>query len=347
MTADVHFGLPTKLKDIVWAMNTIRTYASEHQIDTVFVLGDLFHDREHINTEAFNAAYKFLDEAKELNQEWVIYSGNHDMFLRNSWDITAIKPLSKVATIVDEVKPIERLGHRFWIIPFIHQEAAYMKVLAAVEKKYKKGDVLLTHVGINNAKLNECYLLKNWSSVNFEKSKFDRVFAGHFHCHQHVSPNVWYPGSPIPYRFDEGMVPHGFIEYDVESREVKFINIFELKNDTCPADYVTVVDDMLDGTVNFAGDHIRVQLTRDYTQDELLRLRSTIQDGGAMSVKFQKLKDAKIDLTADNVDQPKLSSKSPGELFEKWLDHHKPKNLDHKYLQELNLALIKNIGSVD
>ena len=218
ITADVHFGLSGKLDDILWAMRTMREYAHNHKISTVCVLGDLFHDRESLNIEALSKSYQFFEEAhSKYNQNWIVFPGNHDMYLRNNWEINSLQTLERVAQVVEDIKLIKIDGRRFWIVPFVHYESVYMKILKAIEEKWKPGDVLLTHVGVNNATLNECYLLKHWSIVDFDQSKFDRVFTGHFHCHQNVgaNQNVWYPGSPIPFRFDEGMVPHGFLVYNL------------------------------------------------------------------------------------------------------------------------------------
>lgn len=346
LTADVHFGLPNKLNDILWAMNTIREYARTNNIDTIVVLGDLFHDRVNYNIEVFNAVYSFFEEAKELDQSWVCLLGNHDQYLRHSWKINSLRPLNNVITVIDAVKMIKIGNQRFWIIPFIHYESVYMKVLKKVEEQYEDGDILLTHVGVHNAILNECFLIKNWSIVNFDDSKFDLVFTGHFHCHQSVGEfkNTHYPGSPIPFRFDEGMVPHGFLEFDLDTRDTQFVEIFGLNlvDGPRPPDYITVPDDMLDDELIVSGDNVRVQLTRDYSKDEQLRIRKSLLDQGAVNVKLQMIKEEKIDLAANA--KSDVSLLSPIDLFNKWLDHDKPKKLDLDLLKKLNNSII-NTGS--
>lgn len=349
LTADIHFGLPKKLDDILWAVNTIKEYASLNNIETIVVLGDLFHDRVNINIEVLNVAYSFFESAKAAGQRWIAFPGNHDMPLRNSWDVNAIKPLAKSLTIIDNVKILKLYGHRFFVVPFIHYESVYMKVIEQLEQKWQKGDTLLTHVGVHNATLNECFLIKNWSTVNFEHSPFERVFTGHFHCHQVVGErkNVWYPGSPIPFRFDEGMVPHGFLEFDLETKNVEFIKIFDLNlvEGPRPPDYITITDDMVEDIGDLSGDFIRVQLNRDYSKDELLRMRMSMLDRGAASVKLNKVKEEKLDL---GIVTPKtgVSLQNPADLFEKWLEHDKPKRLDLELLKKLNSELYK-LGEPD
>jgi len=342
ITADVHFGLPKKLDDILWAMRTIKEYATKNDIEVVVVCGDVFHDRVNYNIEVLNAAYAFFDEAKRAGQEWIAFPGNHDMPLRNSWHVNTLKPLNEVMTVINEIKLVKIYDQRFWVVPFIHYESVYMKILKSIEQQHKEGDVLLTHVGVNNATLNECFLIKHWSVVDFTKSKFDTVFAGHFHCHQNVGErgNVWYPGSPIPFRYDEGMVPHGFIEYDIDTRKVEFVDIFEadLIDGPRPPDYVTITDDMLENVHLFKGDNVRVQLNRDYSRDELLKLRGDLEDVGVRHIKLNKAKEEKVDL--ESVSRNSLSLQSPDDLFGKWVEHDKPKGLDVELLKKLNKEIV-------
>lgn len=344
ITADIHFGLPKKLNDILWSVKTIRAYAKKNDIEIVIICGDIFHDRVNYNIEVLNAAYSFFDETRKMGQQWIAFPGNHDMPLRNSWEVNTLKPLDQILTVIDDIKLMKIQDQRFWVVPFVHYESVYMKILRSIEEQYEEGDVLLTHVGVNNATLNECFLIKHWSVVEFTDSKFDYVFTGHFHCHQSVGEraNVWYPGSPIPFRFDEGMVPHGFLEFDLDTKDVKFINIFDLGliEGPRPPDFITIADDMLGDLKHFKGDNVRVQLNRDYSRDELLRMRKTLEDAGIRHVKLNKIKEDKIDIESGTKNS--LSMCSPEDLFNQWVEHDKPKKLDIYLLKRLNKEIIKN-----
>lgn len=345
IAADIHFGLPQKLNDILWSVRTIREYAANNNIEAVIMCGDIFHDRVNYNIEVLNAAYGFFEETRRMGQEWIAFPGNHDMPLRHSWEVNTLKPLRDVLTVIEEVKLLKILGHRFWVVPFVHYESVYMKVLAHIEQQYEDGDVLLTHIGVNNATLNECFLIKHWSTVEFTESKFNRVFTGHFHCHQGVGErqNVWYPGSPIPFRFDEGMVPHGFIEFDLETQDIKFVKIFDLEliEGDRPPDYVTITDEMLEEDLSLLkNDCVRVQLARDYNRDELLRMRKTLEDHGITSIKLNKIKEEKINI--DGGLKSGFSVSSPEELFNQWVEQDAPNKLDVSLLKKLNKQIVVN-----
>lgn len=339
ITADVHYGIPGKTHHSNWAMKVIREYAAKKSIDVILVLGDLFHDRNSISVDALATVHDFFDVAvNKYNQRWVVLPGNHDLYLKNSWDVTSLKHLSNMIDIIGDVKLLNIGGRSFWVLPFIHYESVYMDVVKSINNKASTDDILLTHIGINGAKLNECFLMKNWSIVNFDDTKFASVFTGHFHCHQNVG-KAWYPGSPIPFRFDEGLVDHGFIEYDVDSNTFEFVKIFDNKHlitDECAPDYLTITESQIES--DFTNSHVRVCLDSDYTSNGLSELRSKLIGRGALSVKWMK---AKQDKNVDkiNVDVTKK------DVFAKWLEYDKPK-IDHDIIKQHNEMIINKASEI-
>lgn len=343
ITADIHNGVPGKLKDTTWCMNIMRQYAKTREIKHVLVLGDLFHDRQNLGIDVINGVYAELKKAKEDDQEWVCFPGNHDMFLKNSWDINSLRPLENVLTVVSEIGFYEIDGQRFTILPFIHYEAKYMEALRHIQEGYRKQDILLTHIGIHGATLNECFLLKHWSIVEFGSTPYDRVFTGHFHCHQQVGNNVWYPGSPIPFRFDEGIVEHGFFEFDIDTRKHEFIKIFEVGkefDEYKPADYMTIIDRDLPSALHLvAGNHVKLDLSRDYTPNELNKFRTILKSKGADQVRWKLFK-KKIEEAAEV--KTSINMSTPEQLFKSWLETDKPGNLDVELLMKLHQNVTKS-----
>jgi len=338
ITADIHIGIPNKLKDCIWSMNIIKQYAHKNNIENVLVCGDLFHDRVSLDIEMLNEVYDALKEIKQSGQKWMTFPGNHDLYLKNSWTNNSLHPLQDVIQVIEQDSIIKIGKTRYHILPFIHYESEYMEALEKIEKNYKKGDVLLTHIGVNNASLNECFLLKNWSTVSFEKSKFDIVFTGHFHCYQKVGENVWYPGSPIPFRFDEGVVDHGFIIFDDETRQVEFIKIFDICKEFSeyrPPDYLTITDDDVEHfSPMIENSHVRLQLSKEYTTNELNVIRDHLKvDKKAQSVQWLI---PKKDIAEASVIQNQLVNLGTDDsTFKSWLEQDKPENLDQELLMKL------------
>lgn len=345
--ADIHFGVGNRLNDILWAMKSVREYAKNNQVEHVFILGDLFHDRVKITIDVGCAVYDFFKETKDIyGQQWHALLGNHDIFMRNSWEINSNKFLSDVLNVFNDVSLIKIESQRFWIVPFIHFEDVYMKLMNEIYKQHQPGDVLLTHVGVHNATLNECFLIKHWSVVDFTNSPFDRIFAGHFHCHQQVGTNMWYVGSPIPFKFDEGVVAHGFIEFDLNTRDHKFIDIFKTSTiPNPPPDFPTITDESLDDieSLPIAGNNVRIVLGRDYSTTELGEMRDKLVARGARRVSWMKTRDEEISL-AECTDVNAPSSFDSTNLLKTWIGMDKPSHINLDYLFGLNEEII-NAGN--
>lgn len=342
-TADIHRGVPGRNQDISYACRVVREYAKMANIDTVIVLGDMFHNRENLAIDVLQEAVDFHEEAaQKYDQKWITFPGNHDMFLRHSWRINSLAPMRKYLTYIEDVKLLTLDDRRFWILPFITFEKSYMRVLRRLEDRYEEGDTLLTHIGVRGATLNTCFLLKDWSVVTFEQSKFKRIYTGHFHSKQQLGdgveePTVWYPGSLIPFKFDEGDVAHGFYVYNTETQTHKFVNIWKagekfFPDEKAPPQFCTFLDNLLESktTAEVKGNIVRVAMQREYTTDEKKKIKDHLTDLGAVSVRWWNMTQ-----TLDKRPQEISVSVEPNRnLFKAWLD------IDKKGVQELDQAVL-------
>lgn len=345
--ADLHFGYPGRIDDCLWSAKVIREYAFCNDIDVVLVLGDLFHDRSNLGIDTNMMVYDFLYKTKyTYKQNWVVFPGNHDLFLKNSWEITSLKHLESVIDVIDCVKLLDIAGRRFWVVPFIHYESNYMNVISSIEKQYKDNDVLLTHIGVKGAIFNTCFALKNWNIVSFVDSPFDQVYTGHFHCRQSIDNKVWYPGSPIPFKFDEGMIEHGFFVYDFNTRTHTNVDIIKVgtelyPNSKIPYDFLTLIDEDAE-EYDVSNSKIRVILTRDYSSDELMKMRNTLHKNGALSVSWLSKEDEE-----DKQSSVQLSLSDPTKLFQDFVGSDNIPNLNKDMLLSLNKAIIEHSEEVD
>jgi hypothetical protein len=177
--------------------------------------------------------------------------------------------------------------------------------------------------------------------VNFDNTSYKRVYAGHFHCQQQVGEKVWYPGSPIPFRFDEGAVDHGFFVYDTETDTHEFIKTFEICeefSDYRPPDYLTIPDvDVTKYLDEVEGNNVKIILTKDYTANERTRIKKALGAKGVQKVAFM-LPKKKIEEVDTDVNINHLGT--PEELFQSWLDHDKPK-LDRALLLKAHAPIVK------
>lgn len=343
--ADIHFGVPNRLQDTLWALRVEREYARRHGIDTIITLADMFHSRESLDIDVMCAAWDFLKESKErYGQRRITFPGNHDMFLKHSWAINTLKPFSGLLTVIDTVKILQLNGVRFWVLPFIHFESAYMRVLAEIHKQWQPGDVLLTHIGTFSAIKNVCFLLKDWSAVSFHASPFEQVYTGHFHITQQVGTNTWYPGSLIPFKADEGDCQHGFFVYDLDTRTHEFVDIWEkgaeyFPEEQPPPNYLTIPEEMVaEVTPSMARNNIlRVAASREYTSTEQADVEARFQALGCRAVRWMN-----VGGDADPV-RTRAAISASGDMFDEWLkiDAANTDDLDHGLLLGLHAEVAR------
>lgn len=348
LTADLHLGHGDRSDDILWAMDVVSKYAVSHNIEYIVVLGDLNHDRKHLPVDVACATHAFFQDKRATGQEWVLFPGNHDMHLKHSWNINSLEPFEEVATVIDDVKIIMFDNRRFWVLPFVYSESAYMAILKRIERQYQHQDVLLTHIGVKSATLNRCFMLQSWSVVDFTDSKFDQVYTGHFHVPQQVGDNVYYPGSLLPFKLDEGDVAHGFMVYDLESRTHEFVDIWDAGReykplDNYPPQFLTIADtDLNDKSEKEIKDNIiRVALTSEASQSVRESMRSRLIEMGARKISFLDLKS-----TESSEPQEYTGNVIPvDQLFLKWVeqDEEGSSKLDKKLLLRIDSA-VRHMG---
>jgi hypothetical protein len=284
-----------------------------------------------------------LAHHQRVCQDWLIFPGNHDMFMRHTWDVNSLRPIKRLITLIDDVALVRIGGRRFRIIPFIQNEQSYMTVVDAMSEKAEDGEILLTHIGVTKAKYNSCFLMQHWGSIGFEHTKFDKVFAGHFHCQQHFD-NIYIPGSPLPFRFDEGMVPHGFYQLDCESGEAEFINISigeSLIGGNAPPDFITITESTIDELEKLDRTNVRIILDTTKSRDELDRIRQKLESQGASKVTWMKAKEQEQEMPGET------EALEPMKLFETFIDHDKPKGMNRELLITLNKQIVEEAFNID
>jgi DNA repair exonuclease SbcCD nuclease subunit len=344
--ADIHLGVSGRLTDSLWGLRVVREYCKKAKIDVVVILGDLFHNRESLGIDVLFATTEFFEETERVyNQRWIALLGNHDMFLRHSWEINSLAPLRKHLTIIDDIKLLKIDDRRFFVLPFIQHERAYMKVLKKLEEQYEWGDVLLTHIGVRGSTLNSCFLLKDWSVVQFDYSRFKQVYTGHFHLRQTVNERVFYPGSLIPFKFDEGDEAHGFYVYDLVEQTHKFINIWKagaifFPNEIPPPQFHTFLDENLHEKTELEVKHnnIRVMLQKEYTKEEKRAMKDRLCELGAKKVSTLN-SFMKIEKTYREVLETRPAQAN---LFRTWIESDKKgtKDLDLDLLHKLHEDIV-------
>lgn len=285
VTADVHlkmwsdklfdeFGIPMKLNESLFVFDNMCKYATENGIKNLFVAGDVNDLKNVVHYKSFVLLKKIIE--KYNNLMFYILSGNHDEASREDI-MSAIQLLdgpSNVKTIVKDPVEIENIT----IIPWTNN------VLESL-KEAKENKILISHFGINEAKVNSGMSIRSKIGLK-DLKKFDLVLLGHYHYPQNIE-NVYYVGSSIQLRKSEAgedkrflivdsdtldvtsVLTEGYRKYynfDIDDESKKDSILKECKSLSDEGHYITIRN-KLETPIEYEG----IQIIHEYEKEECVR----------------------------------------------------------------------------
>lgn len=237
---DLHIGVKNASELMMEHQNTFfeffLNYCVENNITTIFQLGDSWDTRRNCNFKTLNFAYENLfDRIEDLGLHYHTVIGNHDIFYKETLDITSSDLLLrnyKSVTIYDKPQTIEFDGIKFDMIPWICNDNAEQ---CFEYIKNSNSDYCIGHFAINEFPM----LGNNLFDGGINHDIFDHyihVFSGHFH-NRSQKYNITYVGVPYQLTWSDAMTKNGFIVFDTETRSWEYV-----ENDDRYYFYVTYDD---------------------------------------------------------------------------------------------------------
>ena len=226
LLSDTHFGARNDSKTFddffrKFYDEVFFPYLNEHQIKTVFHLGDVFDRRKYVNFHTLQSCKNYFFEPLENNDiEMFVIPGNHDVYYKNTNEINSLKLLLKqYSNIYDvqECKSIDFHGESFvfvpWLCPDNHDETMqYLK---------NHSGVCIGHFEISGFDMFRG--ATNEGGMDRKVlSHYDKVLTGHFH-HRSTDDNIYYLGSQYEFIWSDYDDPRGFHIYDTKTKELTFI----------------------------------------------------------------------------------------------------------------------------
>lgn len=332
---------------IINALRAIEVYAKENGIVKIGILGDLFHDRYAVQIQLMNQVIDYLTRLKQSGIDVFMIPGNHDMPTKANHQNTTLKPLCGISTVIDKVSVAEIYDRAFIFVPFLPIVDIYCEILEQAINRSTRDSIIMTHIGCTSALTNTCFMHQ---MVSVPPSLFDtlRTYTGHYHIPQSVDNKIYYCGSILPFKFDEGGIDHGFFVLNVSDMTHEFINIRPLINkyfgrDHVPPDMITV---HVDHISQLEEDEIYLNKFRIAHNDSLndieqRDIRNQFRSAKALDIKFFNLGSAVTNkpLTGNTVES-KLDMKS---LLDQWITVNKlPDGIDRNLLHNINAAIIES-----
>ena len=192
-------------------------YLKDNDIKTILVLGDIFDTRESVNVKALDFVYDLF--MQPFN--YIVITGNHDLFYNNNTTLTPLKMLHKFSNVelISEAKDIT-LNNNLSFIPWLSDNKEIHEAIAKTDAKICFGHFDISDFVYTGNKLNE-------KSIPIETfSKFTKVFSGHFHTRDTKIINtteITYCGCPYELTRSDIGNAKGFHVYDTILDTYEFI----------------------------------------------------------------------------------------------------------------------------
>jgi calcineurin-like phosphoesterase family protein len=190
--SDLHFGVRSNNKFFLekqeeFFYNCFFPYIEENNIDTVWFLGDFFENRKVVSIQILNRASAILDEFGKRGIKLYMILGNHDVYYRNTNDISSIPPVVRPFKNVHLIEDHEVINFDGIDVAFISWIPESDKQSSMEWMKNVNTKILCGHFEINNFEMiTGVYCSSGWFGDNWFDG-FDRVFSRTFPC----SCNQW------------------------------------------------------------------------------------------------------------------------------------------------------------
>lgn len=239
--ADVHIRPFLRLEEYTLKLNELNEKIKEeiegYNYDEIRIIiaGDVTHNKLNISNELIAFVSSWIRQLEQFGKV-VIISGNHDLMVGNMSRIDTLTAIFTASQFENSIHLDSYLGYDSGIIPDDNVTWALYSIFAdyrrpnieQAKKDFPNNTVIgLYHGTIVGATLNNGTVIDSGVSGDiFEGCDF--VAAGDIHKRQEIKRGdvkIVYPGSLIQQTFGETVTQHGFVVWDLEKKEHKFVDL--------------------------------------------------------------------------------------------------------------------------
>lgn len=283
---DIHWGLNQDneifLSVITNVIDEFIDYIKSKNINTIFFLGDWFHNRNNINVHTLNISYPYLEK---LSQEFNLYFilGNHDVYFRHKTDINSIKPFNKLngLHIIDTPTKIDINGVSALLCPWLFNIEEY---------KNQQFDLLFGHFDMSGAALMGTTYTKGKYHMKKLNDIAPLVFSGHFHInkhYEHKNGEVITVGSPFEQNWGERNNKKGFYILNIQKKKYEFV-----ENNKSPIHYQYFWSKIKNKTQQLKksiieNNFIKLIIDVEFKYDHIFKINDIIQDFNPLKLEIE------------------------------------------------------------
>ena len=199
-------------------------YCIENKITEILHLGDYYDNRKMLSIKALNSNRKcFLNRLRDLGMHMTIIPGNHDVFYRNTNEVTSLKEtlghfMGNVHLVL-EPKVLEYDGFKIGALPWITIDN-YTDSIKFIENCPTK--ILISHLELAGFEMMKGMPPATHGMDHSIFKKFDTVLSGHYHTKSNKD-NIFYLGTPFEQTWADVDDPKFFHVLDTKSEKVAAI----------------------------------------------------------------------------------------------------------------------------
>ena len=321
--------------------NVFFPYLREHNIDTIFHLGDYYDHRRFVNFKALERnRHMFLDVVRDEGMHMSIIPGNHDVYYKNTNALCSLKELlghyTDCVKIYMEPTDIDVDDLSIGLVPWITSDNEN-KCTEFIQNT--KSQILMGHFELAGFKFKANANIKSHGMGTEIFNRFDAVYSGHYHTKSSQS-NITYLGTQMEFTWSDAHDPKYFHIFDTETREMEPVrNPYTLYrklyySDDEQSDYSDVTGKFVKIIVGERKDHYLFDRYFDKVQ--------------AMNPQDLKIVDNVADISAETIEDEKINLEDTTTLLNTYVDalevdHDKTKlkkMLSELYNEAVNLNSI-------
>ena len=203
--------------------NVFFPYLKENKITTIVNMGDTFDNRRNIDISSLEwAKVNYFDPLREMGITIHTVIGNHDIYYKNTNDVSSVSLLLKEydnVIIYPETQEIKLGRLKILLVPWINQENEKISIDAIQKSKAK---IAMGHLELNGFQATRGHMMEDGMDIN-HFNKFEKVYSGHYHTRS-TDGKIYYLGNPYEMFWNDVKDDRGFHIFDTETLEHTPIN---------------------------------------------------------------------------------------------------------------------------
>ncbi len=225
LISDIHFGL--RQNSIDW-LKIHQDYFNKFFIpeikrnykkgDILFVLGDVFDNRNTVNVLVQNYVIKLFKKLQSILPVYILV-GNHDIYFKHTNDINSLKILEPfVEKIYTEVDVFDFDDTKILIMPWVEELEDEKKYF---DKYNGECDYVFAHTEFKGLKHNKFSTIEHGFEVG-DDYYYKKYFSGHIHTQQQQN-NIVYLGNPFSMSRSDVNMKKGIYIFTPKDDDYRFI----------------------------------------------------------------------------------------------------------------------------